>query len=88
MTGSQLVAIKTIAFKGDLSILDLCREEIKMLSRLEHIHIVKFIDHRISPDDATIVMEYCAQGDLKTLIDDAATNKSVPLRCEPRRCTD
>lgn len=75
MTGSQLVAIKTISFKGDPSILDLCRGEIRMLSRLDHVHIVKFIDHRISPEHATIVMEYCAQGDLRTLIDDAAEHK-------------
>jgi len=73
------VAIKTISFKGDRSILDLCREEIKMLGRLDHVHIVKFIDHRISPEYATIVMEYCAQGDLRTVIDDAVENKWVHL---------
>jgi serine/threonine protein kinase len=59
-----------------------------MLGRLEHVHIVKSIDHCISPDRATIVMEYRAQGDLRTLIDDAVVNKWVPLLHESRFFSD
>lgn len=71
----KLVAVKKIAFKGHRSVLELSRIEIRVLRRLNHVHVVKFIDHEFSPEHATIVMEYCAKGDLRSLIDDAISSK-------------
>ena len=48
-----------------------------MLKNLQHINIVRLIDHSIAPDHATIVMEYCVRGDLRSLLEDAESNKQA-----------
>ena len=55
--------------------LELSRLEIRVLRRLNHVHIVRFIDYELSTENATIIMEYCAKGDLRSLIDDAISNR-------------
>jgi len=72
---AQLVAVKNIAFKGHRSVLELSRLEIRVLRRLNHVHVVRFIDYELSPENATIIMEYCAKGDLRSLIDDAISDR-------------
>ncbi|KAK1920701.1 kinase-like domain-containing protein [Papiliotrema laurentii] len=71
----ELVAVKKIAFKGHRSVLELSRIEIRVLRRLNHVHIVRFIDHELSPENAIIIMEYCAKGDLRGLIEDAISSR-------------
>ena len=71
------MAVKKIAFKGHRSVLELSRAEIRVLRRLKHVHIVRFIDYEFSPENATIIMEYCARGDLRSLIDEAISDRYV-----------
>ncbi|KAL9004438.1 MAG: hypothetical protein Q9188_002737 [Gyalolechia gomerana] len=67
----RLLACKVIHFpEGELKSTD-GEREYAILSRLDHPHIVKYVDYCWKPDKAKLYMEYCAGGDISYLIKQA-----------------
>ena len=58
------VAIKTISKKKVQDQLHTIRDEIKILSTLDHPNIIKYYETYESPNYIYLVMEYCQGGEL------------------------
>lgn len=66
--GREYVAIKVIEKKKVAAVLPYIYQEIKILQSVSHPNIVKYIEHEETTTSISIVMEYCAGGDLKKYI--------------------
>lgn len=62
------VAIKTIPKKKLGDNFDKIKEEIKILSKLDHPNICKYYETYESPKHVYLIMEYCGGGDLFDMI--------------------
>ena len=58
------VAIKSILKKNVKSKIEMLKEEIKILSGLDHPNIVKYYETYESPNHLFIVMEFCHGGEM------------------------
>lgn len=74
LSTGEIVAIKTIKFSGDKTIIDIqkqnIRESVQKLSQLKHKNIIKYMctqEHK--NDEIDLIIEYCNGGSIKHLID-------------------
>ena len=75
----KLVAVKEIAFKQmRTSERDMLVNEVRILKHLKNDHIVRYYDKIVNQSKQIlyIVMEYCAGGDLQSLIRDTRAHRS------------
>ena len=66
--GDSLCVLKEMAI-NDADQRDSARQEIRVLSRLDHLNIIRYLDSFESPPNLVcLVMEYCSGGDLQNKI--------------------
>lgn len=82
VTHPQTFAIKLLSFPSDLGAKQRFLDEGLLLEKLQHPHIVSIEErsHDSETQHPYIVMEHCAGGDLRTLIDRLKVSQCVTSR--------